>query len=288
MSKLNTTWSHIRRSPYQSLAAITIMLFTFFTASIFILIGVGGTKIIDYFESRPQITAFFKDEATQEQVNVVSQSMQDTGKVSSTRFVSKEEALKIYQEQNKDDPLLLELVTADVLPSSLEVSANNPKDLDFLASTLRAQDAVSEVVFQKDIVDTLVSWTSAIRRIGIVLFAILAIISMLIIITVVGMKISVRRDEIEIMRLVGASSWYVRLPFIYEGALYGVVGAIFAWVLSYILLLWTTPFIESFLFGVPVLPISPLVMLSILGIEVVSAIILGVFASFIAVLRYLK
>lgn len=288
MGKLNTTWSHIRRSPYQSLAAITIMLFTFFTASIFILIGVGGTKIIDYFESRPQITAFFKDEATQDQINVISQSIQDTGKVSSTRFVSKEEALKIYQEQNKNDPLLLELVTADVLPSSLEVSANNPKDLDFLAGTLKSQDAVSEVVFQKDIVDTLVSWTSAIRRIGVVLFAILATISILIIITVVGMKISVRREEIEIMRLVGASSWYVRLPFIYEGALYGVIGAILAWILSYILLFLTTPFIQSFLFGVPVLPISPLLMLSILGIELLSAIILGVFASFIAVLRYLK
>lgn len=286
--RLKTTWQHIRRSPYQSLAAVLIMTLTFFIASIFILLGVGGTKIIDYFESRPQITVFFRDEATQEQIARLQTSLTDTGKVSSTRFVSKEEALKIYQEQNKNDPLLLELVTANVLPASIEVSAINVKDLDSLSQALRTSDIVSEVVFQKDIVDTLVSWTNATRKIGTVVFMALSIISVVIIITVIGMKIGLRREEIEILRLVGASAWYIRLPFIVEGALYGVIGSFIAWVLSYGILLYATPFIESFLFGIPLLPVSPYLMLSTLGIEVVTAIILGATASFAAVLRYLK
>ncbi|MBI2622250.1 hypothetical protein HYW66_01280, partial [Candidatus Microgenomates bacterium] len=105
--RLKTAWQHVRRSPYQSLAAVLIMSLTFFIASIFILIGVGGAKVIDYFESRPQITAFFRDEASQEQIARLQTSLTQTQKISSTNFVSKEEALKIYQEQNKDDPLLL-------------------------------------------------------------------------------------------------------------------------------------------------------------------------------------
>ncbi len=286
--RLKTTWQHVRRSPYQSLAAVLIMTLTFFIASIFILIGVGGTKVIDYFESRPQITAFFRDEASQEQIARLQTSLTQTEKISSTNFVSKEEALKIYQEQNKDDPLLLELVTANVLPASLEVSAVNVKDLDSLSQVLKNSDIISEVVFQKDIVDTLISWTNAVRKIGLLVFLILALISILIIITALGMKISIRREEIEILRLVGASAWYIRLPFIVEGVLYGLIGSFIAWLLSYGALLYATPFINSFLFGIPILPISPYLMLGVLGIELVVAIMLGVIASFAAVLRYLK
>lgn len=288
MGQFNTTWQHIRRSPYQSIAAIMIMVLTFFIASIFILLGIGGARTINYFESKPQITAFFRDEATTDQIDDLDRSLKSTAKVSSTRFVSKEEALKIYQGQNKNDPLLLDLVTANILPASLEVSAINVKDLDELATTLKSSKIVGEVVFQKDIVDTLISWTSSIRRIGIVLFSILSVISILIIITVIGMKIALRREEIEIMQLLGASAWYVRWPFILEGIIYGAVGTFVAWTLSYGILLYIGTFIKSFLAGIPVLPISPLLMMGILGIELIAAIILGTLGSFLAVLRYLK
>ncbi|MBI2622400.1 FtsX-like permease family protein, partial [Candidatus Microgenomates bacterium] len=173
-------------------------------------------------------------------------------------------------------------------PASLEVSAVNVKDLDSLSQVLKNSDIISEVVFQKDIVDTLISWTNAVRKIGLLVFLILALISILIIITALGMKISIRREEIEILRLVGASAWYIRLPFIVEGVLYGLIGSFIAWLLSYGGLLYATPFINSFLFGIPILPISPYTMLLILGMELVTAVLLGAIASFIAVLRYLK
>lgn len=286
--RLKTTWYHIRRSPYQSVAAVMIMILTFFVASIFILLGISGARMINYFESRPQITAFFKDEATNEQIGGLEKSLKETGKVSSTRFVSKEEALKIYQEQNKNDPLLLDLVTANILPASLEVSAVNVQELDGLAQSLKSSEIISEVVFQKDIVDTLVSWTNALRGAGLVLFLGLSIISIFIIITVIGMKIALRREEIEIMRLVGASAWYIRWPFILEGALYGVFGSLVAWVFSYGLVFWGSTFLKSFLSGIPILPISPFLMLGILGVELTAAVILGALGSFLAVLRYLK
>lgn len=288
MELLKTVWPHIRRSPYQSLAAVLIVVMTFFIGSLFIILGIGGSRVINYFESKPQITAFFREEATPEQIKSLESSLKETDKVASLHFVSKEDALKIYQQKNKDDPLLLDLVTASILPSSLEVSAVSVKDLDELAKVLKTKDFISEVVFQKDIVDTLISWTNAVRGIGLALFASLSVISVLIIITVVGMKISLRRKEIEIMRLVGASSWYIRWPFIIEGALYGVVGAFVAWLFSYGLVFYAATFLKDFLFGVPIFPFSPFLMLSILGLEILAAIILGAFASFLAVLRYLK
>lgn len=288
MGTLDTTWRHIRRSPYQALSAILTMSLTFLIAFLLTLAVVGTTKIIAFFESKPQISAFFKEEAKIEDITALENELQATGRVSSLRFVSKDEALEIYQDQFKSDPLLLELVTANILPASLEVSAVNVVDLASLAEIVRSSPAVEEVVFQKDIVDTLTSWTNALRLIGLAFVLVLATVSTFTIIMIIGMKIAQRREEIEIMRLIGASSWYIRWPFIFEGAVYGMIGACVAFVFSYGILLYATPYLQSFLQGIPILPVSPIFMLSLFGIEVAVAAILGAFGSFLAVLRYLK
>ena len=90
------------------------------------------------------------------------------------------------------------------------------------------------------------------------------------------------------MRLIGATSWYIRWPFITEGAFYGIVGALIGWLISTGALLYATPFLESFLKGIPVLPVSYVDLLILLSIEVLLALFLGVVSSFLAVFRYLK
>ena len=283
-----TAWKHIRRSPYQSLAAILIMFLTFLIATIFTLVAGGSQIVLRYFESRPQVTAFFKDEATAGQIDTLKAKLIQTGKVEETEFISKEEALEIYREQNKDEPLLLEMVTANILPASLEVSIKNIIDIDQVAGVLKNDTTVEEVVFQEDVVEALYRWTGSIRKIGIGLISVLSLVSFLIILVIIGMKITIRKSEIEILQLIGASNAYIRAPFVLEGIIYGVGGAVLAWGLSYILLLYATPFIIKFLVGIPVLPVSYYFMLIVLGIEMLAGFIIGSLGSFIAVRRYLK
>src|SRR5438309_2733988 len=107
MKIIKTTWKQIRRTPYQALTAVFIMMLTFLSISVFSFIVFGSSIVIKYFESKPQVTAFFKDEAKQAQIDQLAESLKQTGKVTKIRFVSKTEALKIYKEQNKNDPLLL-------------------------------------------------------------------------------------------------------------------------------------------------------------------------------------
>ncbi len=288
MRFLNTTLRHIRRSPYQAFAAILIMTVTFVAISLFTFLILGSSRVISYFESKPQVTAFFKDTAKQENIRALEDQLRASGKVSKMHFVSKNEALKIYRQQNKNDPLLLDLVTADILPASLEISTYKIEDLASVYSMIKQSSFVQEVIFQKDVVSSLTSWTNSLRKIGIALVVVLSIVSVFIMITIIGIRISQKKDEIEIVRLLGASGWYIRWPFIFEGILYGVIGAFFAWIISSAILLYETPFLESFLKGIPILPVSYIFLLEVLGAELVLAILLGVFASFIAVLRYLK
>jgi cell division transport system permease protein len=264
------------------------MALTFLCISFFAFVIFSSTKIINYFESKPQVTAFFKDETKQSDIDLLKKQLLSTGKVVDVKFVSKQEALKIYQEQNKDDPLLLDLVTADILPSSLEISTYKIEDLVGVSDALKTSDFVQEVVFQKDVVATLSAWTNALRKIGLTFIVVLSLVSIFLMMTIIGIKISQKKEDIEIMRLVGASSWYVRWPFLLEGVFYGVVGALIGWIISVVIILWATPFLSSFLRGIPIFPISPTYFLSLLGIELAIAAMLGAFSSSLAVLRYLR
>lgn len=283
-----TAWTHIRRSPYQAFAAIGIMILTFFISSVTVLIAAGSQEILKYFESRPQVTAFFKDEVTTDQVNALKDKLNQTGKIKQMKYVSKEEALEIYREQNKKDPLLLEMVTASVLPASLEVSTTNISQLGEIAEVLRKESGVEEVIFQEDVIKALKTWTDTARKVGVALIVFLGIVSFLIILIIIGMKVALRKDEAEILRLLGATNWYISAPFILEGVFYGVVGAFFAWLFSLIALFYSTPFLVEFLSGIPIFPVPTIFMLSLLGAEILAGLIISALGSFLAVRRYLR
>jgi cell division transport system permease protein len=286
---IKTTWAHIRRSPYQAFAAIFIMMQTFFVISAFTFITFGSAKTISYFESVPQATAFFKDTVKQEDIEALRNQVNATGKATKVRFVSKDEAFKIYKEQNKgEDPLLMDLVSADILPPSLGVSANNLDDLASIANLMKQSQQVERVEFRRDIVDKLKSWTNALRKIGVAFIAVLSLDSIFLMVIIIGIKISQKKEEIEIMRLLSASNGYIRSPFLLEGMFYGIIGAVLGWGIASSILLYETPFLHSFLGEIPLLPVPPLFLLAVLGGEILGAIILGWFASFLAVFRYLK
>ena len=90
------------------------------------------------------------------------------------------------------------------------------------------------------------------------------------------------------MKLLGATNWFVRMPFILEGMIYGMTGAAVGWLLAISFVFYSTPYLESFLKGIPVFPLPVTMLLALLGVELVFAATLGVVASFIAVKRYLK
>lgn len=285
---LKTVAKYIRRSPYQAISALLIMTLTFFVITCFAFLTIISVRLIDYLESRPQLTVFFSETSMPEDITALKTQLEQTQKTVAVRYVSKEEALKIYQQQNKSDPILLDLVTADVLPASLEVQTLQAEDLSSLVPIVKNAVNVEEIVYQQDIVDKLIAWTNGLRIAGVGIISILIVVSVFVILTIIGIKITIRREEIEIMKLIGASNWFIRTPFLLEGMFYGFIGALLGWALAYGILLLITPQVSSFLQGMPVFPISYIVVLSVLGGELLAACVLGIFASFMAVLRYLK
>ena len=179
-------------------------------------------------------------------------------------------------------------MTADILPASLEISTIKIEDLSEINTKLKQSPLVSEVVFQKDVVSVLTSWTNALRTIGLGLIIVLSLVSIFIMVIIIGVKISQKKQDIEIMRLIGAGGWYIRWPFLFEGIFYGSLGALLGWLISAGALWYATPFLSSFLKGIPIFPLPLVFIFGLLGIEIVVAVVLGTLSSFLAVLRYLK
>lgn len=294
---IRTAWTHIRRSPYQAMAAVLTLFLTFLLGGIFALTTGTSLLIIRYFESKPQMTVFFSEKAGKAEADVLERTLRETGKVASVKFVSKEQALEIYKKQNKNDPLLLEMVTADILPASLEVSTTDPRFLHELEPIIKKGEGVEEVVFQKDVVDTLLSWTNAVKLVGGGLAAFLALDSLLVIITIIGMKIAVKREEIDILKLIGASPWYIRFPFVTEGGIYGMIGAFIAWTIIMAFMLWQRSALNSFLGMIPEIhkllasPVSPDFLLPaviLLAAMTATGFFLGALGSMFALGRYIR
>lgn len=286
MRTLKTSLTHIRRTPYQATAAIILSSIAFIIVSVFTLLGIGTSRTLSYLESKPQVTAFFHDDTTEQEVASLRRELEATNTTEEIVYISKEEALEIYRQQNQENPLLLEMVTADILPASLEASAISVDNLEGIAKIMQDNNNVEEVIYQKDIVDSLKIWIRGIKTAGIALSAVFLFASIMTITVIVGLKTASRKLEIDTLSLLGASTWYIKGPFIMEGIIYSVSGAFIGWGITYLALLYLTPNLIDFLQGIPFLPVSTLTMLAVLGSQILLGTFIGIVASLMATKRY--
>lgn len=287
---ISTAWQRIRRAPYQTLAAVSIMTMTLFLAGTFILTAAGSQAVLRYFESRPQIDAYFATEyiPTQEEIDSAKASLENTGQMASFRYISKQEALELYKELNQSDPLLLEAVTAEMLPASIEVSAHNPDDLKSLAEVLKNIPQVDDVRYAEDIISSLQSWINTVRIVGITLVGSHIFITLFTILLVISIKVANRREEITILSLVGATPGYIASPFFWEGVIYGLIGGVLAWIATFLLWFFSRNFFFSLFTGIPVLPLPGMFLLQLLGAELAIGTFVGSIGAAIATRRFLK
>lgn len=298
---MNDFLTSIRRAPYQSAASFLIIFFTLFLSLFFFNLISFFYGILSDVEKRPQVTAYFQTETKESDIKKIQQDITSSGKASSVKYITKQQAFKIYKELNKSDPLLLELVSAETLPPSLEVLAKQPSYLSEIAEYLRKQPGVDEVKFQKDIVDRLVALTSALRKISLFIFIFLLVTSSIVLMTTTAFKITLKKDEIELMRLLGASTSYIRRPFLIEGSIFGAASATLAFAIFYLVILYFNPFLNRWLSGIPPLPFFNLSNLNIYVwppnlnfillsyiITVVSGVSIGLVGNFLSTSKYIK
>lgn len=298
---MKTALHNIRRSPFQALSAVFVISITIFVVGIFTLVTFASDTILRDFETKPQIIAYLKDGHTTDQVAGMISTLTSTQGVKGAVYISKQNALELYKKSVGNDPVLLGtvtdwgIVTADILPASIEITASDPDSFSTIVSILEKSDLVSttpqgkkEIDFPEDVISELTMWTNAVRGSGLVLIIALTVVCILTIMIIISMKISSRRLEIGTLKLLGASSGYIIKPYIYESLIYGFIGGLFGWVMSYIALLYSTPFLAPRLGDVISFPIPFLHLLILMGALIIFGLVLSLLSSLFAAARFVK
>ena len=202
--------------------AITIVLLGLF---LFVRAAVAdaGRQLLDQIE----VSAYLGTDATPAQVTAIAHFLAQDPRVASTQFVPKREALAELRERTKGT-IDTALLTENPLPDKFRIKARDPDDVPALAANVRRLSGVHNVVYGQKIVQRLLQLGAVLRRIGIAVIVVFFAVAGIIISNTIRLTVYARRREIAIMQLVGATSTYIRLPFICEGLLDGVIGALVA------------------------------------------------------------
>ncbi len=289
MNSIKTAWHHIRRSPIQSFTALLLMTFSFILISFFIIISKGTVETLTYFETKPEITIYLKDGLENTIIENLKTELANYQNVKEVRFISKEKALELYRQQNQDNAALTEMVTASILPASIEVTVSDPSALEKIYQNYATRsDIVDEIIYQKDVINTLLDWTNTIRKGGIVIISIVLLVTFFAVSSIIGMKTTNRKDEIKISRLLGASNWYVKKPFLLEGIFYGFWGSFVASIVVFSFFIIKRQLINSFFSPIEFVPSDFSLYAILLMAEITLGCFVGFLASLIGVKRYIK
>jgi cell division transport system permease protein len=242
------------------------------------------------------MSVYFNDSTSKDQIFALQNILLTRSDIKSVEYVSKEKALEIWRERYKNNEKIRNAVneTDNPLPRSLEIKTERPEDLDQINTFLTSADykpMIRDISYanNKVFVDRLVKITKFAENTGWIVSSIFLVIAILIIYNAVGLAINSRSEEIEIMRLVGASDWYVQGPFFVEGAAYGLLGSFFSSVVSFLIIRVSFPAIVNYLGSSNANVIySGVNYWIIFGAQLLAGLILGISCSLIAVRKYLK
>jgi len=296
-----TAWDYIRRSPFQALAASFVLTLTFFVATLVSILVYSSSKLITYFETRPQVIAFIKTDASDADITNLQTKLTADPHIKDMKYVSKEDALGIYKNATSDNPLLGQLVSPSIFPASLEFSVTDLTFAQGIIDQVKGESIVDSVGFTaavggetslNDVVNKLKTITFYVRIGGISFVGLLSLTSLIVLLIITSMRVLRRREEVEILNLIGATKGFIRSPIIIEAFIYTLFGVIIGWAIAFIAVLYLAPTVVAYFGVIPILPkdIAGIFELFgiILGLEVVAGSILATVGSLLAVSRVKK
>jgi cell division transport system permease protein len=227
---LRRAWQGFWRNALMSLAAtLTMVLMLLLLAGFFILQNVLLASL-GFVEQKVEVVAYIQTNTTQSQVDTLVARLEAMPEVASVEFVSRDEALQRFRDaqaaQGRED--LTQYLESNPLYASVNVKLRHPTDLRAVTDALQPENEpiVRNVLNIDALVDRVLTVTTFVRTAGVAMVAIVGLIVLFIIVNTIRLAVVARAEEIEIMRLVGASDAFIRWPFVFEGALVGLLGAL--------------------------------------------------------------
>jgi len=291
------TFLGLKRNFLMGFTAITTVAITLFIVGVFSIIVFDIQSILNSIEGQVEIAVYLKDNISDDLKSYLEKEIKGWTEVDSVTYVSKDQALEKFKAQNEGSDILKE-IQGNPLPASFEIKLKDPQKVEqvalrFVDKDGKNIDGVDEVIYGKSYIRKLFSITAVTGTIAFLIIIILLLATMVLIFNTIRLSIYARRKEIEVMKLVGATNWYVRAPFLFEGFFEGFMGAGISVLLLYflnkfLLIKGETAIVETMhIKNLAILGSSSIVLIAYFGIILIGGLI-GIMSSGFALRRYLK
>ena len=296
---LSSAFAIVNGNPFKGMsvsAAISIMSLTIFGITSLLLTNVLINALTENLENKIDISVYFQLAADEDEILSARNELIKLNEVRSVEYVSTGEALKRFKDKHQNNEVLmqsLDELDSNPLEASLNIKAQQASQYEAIVAFFNNADyreIIDKVNYaeNKAVITRLSSITKSIRQIGFVILLILAALAVLVSFNTIRLTIYSARKEIKVMKLVGASNWFVRGPFVIEGALYGIVAAFIALFLIYPIVWYLSPKITLYLPGTDLFYFLQTNFFAIFLMQIIIGVILGTASSLVAVRRYLK
>lgn len=278
------------------MATMVVVLLALLVSQGLFISGVVGSTALDAIQDKIDISVYFKVNTPEDEVLRVKRSLEGIDEVSEVEYISRDRALEIFQERHADDETImqaLEELEENPLSASLNIKAENPEEYAQVASFLDSivsEELVDNITYNQNqaVIDRLAAIIRVSRQIGLLAAAFLVVVAVLVSFNTILLGIYSNREEISIMRLVGASNLYVRGPFVVVGIIYGVIAATLSMLFTLPVIFLSSDYVTLF---VPEMDLQAYFMSNFFTIyffQLLFGIGIGVISSLIAIRRYLK
>lgn len=292
------------RNATLAVAAIAVMVVTLTTILISVITNAAFNNTINQIASKINISVYLNDSASTQQRNTLIAQLRGLKEVKNVSYISKDEALAEYKTENAGNQGLLQAINetgGNPLPASIQIDPIDPAKIDQIKavlnkpSTVQLENPTAGTSYSGDrkaAINKIASTTDVLRRVGVAIVVIFAFISMLIIFNTIQMAIFNRRDELTIMRLLGATTWYIRGPFVVESSIYGICAAVISVSLVDLVFVLSSSALQATSLGLLDIGYADTYfhryLWLLLTAQLVVGIVIGAVSSVIATRRYLK
>lgn len=291
-----TAWQGLVRNHWLSFTCITMMAISLIILSSILIFNNASNNLINILKEKMDISIYFKRDVPEEDILRIRDDLIGNEKIAKIEYISQTEALKIFEEKSSRNPAIkraLEALGENPLAASLNIKAKDTKYYTEIIdevdnSTFKDKLIMVDLMENQRVVERINSLSVGIKLGSILVIIVAAFLSLLISFSTIRMAIYSLKGEIEIMKLVGASNWFIRGPFLLEGALQGIIASFVAILILMPLVMWGSPRIESFISEISISLYFWSHFWYIFLYQTLSGIFLGIVSSFWAINKYLK
>lgn len=289
--------TNLRRNIWLAAASTLIMTITLIILSVLTLLFIITSYSVKSIQERVDVSTYFKNDVPESRILTIRDDLRKDPRIKSVDYVSSEEAERDFREFHQNDKEIvdsLEEFDENFFPATLQIKAVNLEDYPAIAESLQNsnfKDLIDEVNFEDNrvIIERLNSLLKFIITFGLILMVVFCLIAILVIFNTIALTIYNRREEVEIMRLVGATNWYIRGPFIVEAFMYSIIAAAITSALLLPIYFQMLPKISNYLTpGANIFDGNISTFLLVIAIQLVIAFTLSTISSLLAMRKYLQ